>query len=59
MHASSAQVFLSLSGVFPAWAYRVKINHRPFLHRQGNKNRGHRQSSLYGMHKMCHTIHFI
>ena len=32
MHASSAQVFLSLSGVFPVWAYRVKINHWPFLH---------------------------
>ena len=26
---------------------------------QGNQNRGHRQSSLYGMHKMCHTIHFF
>ena len=63
MHASSAQVFLSLSSVFPVWAYRVKINHWPFLHVlpmwQGNQNRGHRQSSLYGMHKMCHTIHFV
>ena len=32
MHASSAQVFLSLSGVIPVRAYRVKINHWPFLH---------------------------
>ena len=32
MHASSAQVFLSLSSVFPVWAYRVKVNHWPFLH---------------------------
>ena len=32
MHASSAQVFLSLSSVFPVWAYRVKINYWPFLH---------------------------
>ena len=32
MHASSAQVFLSLSGVFSVWAYRVKIKHWPFLH---------------------------
>ena len=63
MHASSAQVFLSLSGVFLVRAYYVKINHWPFLHVlpmwQGNQNRGHRQSSLYRMHKMCHTIHFV
>ena len=26
---------------------------------QSNQNRCHRQSSLYGMHKMCHTIHFV
>ena len=32
IHASSAQVFLRLSSVFPVWAYRVKINHWPFLH---------------------------
>ena len=32
MHASSAQVFLSLSSVFPVWADRVEINHWPFLH---------------------------
>ena len=32
IHASSAQVFLSLSSVFPVWAYRVEINHWPFLH---------------------------
>ena len=32
MNASSAQVFLSLSSVFPVPVYRVKINHWPFLH---------------------------
>ena len=32
IHAYSAQVFLSLSSVFPVWAYRVEINHWPFLH---------------------------
>ena len=26
---------------------------------QGNQNRGHRQSSLYGMHKMCRTTHLF
>ena len=31
MYASSAQVFLSLSDVFPVRAYRVKINHWPFF----------------------------
>ena len=42
-------------------AYRVKIKHWPFLHVlpmwQGNQNRGHRQPSLYGMHKLSyHTF---
>ena len=32
IRASSAQVFLSLSSVFPVWAYRAEMNHWPFLH---------------------------
>ena len=40
MHASSAQVFLTLSSVFPVWAYRMKINHWPFLHMQKERGGG-------------------